>query len=437
MENKAINVIKKYNMITPGDTIVIGLSGGADSCALLHFLSTIRDEYDITLVACHVNHMLRGDEADRDENFVKDLCRKYDVRLFCKHADIAAMSKELHESTETVGRNVRYSFFEEIADGFGAKVATAHTASDQAETVLLNLTRGSGVKGLCGIPAVRGRIIRPLIESTREEIEDYCKDNNITFVTDSTNLENIYTRNRIRHDVIPALQQINPSFESSVIRMSEIMKNTQSYLQESAEKARENAAVKGGYDCVKLIALHKAVFSEFVFLLCSEYGVIPESKHIEMMYEILDKGGSVQIKENIYAICKQGIFRIACLKESTDFSAPFSVDTEINVPGRTIFVKKLFECKDYDAFSLINGDTVPESAVFRFRESGDKFRLPKRNVTKSLKKLFNEYKIPDEQRNNLILLADGSNILWIEGIGANEYCNLSENTNNIISITID
>ncbi len=437
MENKALAAIRKYNMLSIGDSVVVGLSGGADSCALLHFLTTLREDMKLQLYACHVNHMLRDGEADRDENFSRELCEKYDVPFFCLHIDVKSLALQHHESTETAGRNVRYSFFNETAERFGAKIATAHTASDQAETVLLNMTRGCGIKGLCGIPPVRGRIIRPLIEATRKDVELYCKENKLTFVTDSTNLENVYTRNRIRHDVIPALQLINPSFEDTVLRMSETMKSTQLLLHELALKATDEAAVTGGYDAAKLRTLHDAVFSELVFILCCDLNITPEARHIELIRGILVSGGAVQLRENIYAVCKQGIFRIIRKTETTDFSVPFSENISVYAGDRLLSVRKTETISDIPKCCLINADAVPDSAVFRYRKSGDKFCLPKRNVTKLLKKLFNELKIPEERRNSLIVLADGDNILWIEGIGAAQSCLFTENTDIILFLTVD
>lgn len=434
MRAKAIDTIRRYNMLSYGDSVVIGLSGGADSCSLLHLLVSMRDEWDIKLFACHINHNLRGEEADRDEAFVRRLCDETGVKLYCLSVDVAAEAAKRHESTEKVGRDIRYAFFEEIADRYGAKIATAHTASDNAETVLFNMTRGSGVKGLSGIPPVRGRIIRPLIAVTREEIEDYCKANNFNFVTDSTNLTTEYTRNKLRLEVIPVLKGINPSFETGMTRMTEIMRSASELITRLADNALKESEVSGGYLSKKLSELDDTVFSECVFRLCGEYDIVPEAKQIALVRNIVLNGGAVELRGGVYAVNKQGIFRISRSAENEELFVPFSYDLSLDCGGRRLSVSG---GKGSSAKNTLDGDKIPETAVFRHRKSGDSFRLPRRNITKSLKKLFNELKIPDEKRNSLIILADGSNVLWIEGVGASADCLAEKTSANILIISVD
>ncbi len=197
-------------MIDRGDTVVVGVSGGADSVCLLHFLSTIRGEYDIVLKAVHINHGIRGEEAERDEIFVKSLCEKLCVELFTFHRDVPSLAKEFGLGIEECGRRVRYEAFSSLnAD----KIAVAHTSSDNFETVLFNLIRGTSLTGISGIKPKRDKIIRPLINITRSEVEDYCAENELDYIIDSTNLSTEYTRHKIRHNVIPILKSINPSAE--------------------------------------------------------------------------------------------------------------------------------------------------------------------------------------------------------------------------------
>ena len=242
MENKIKETIRKYNMLSKGDTVVVGLSGGADSCALIHFLSSVKDDFSLTLIACHVNHMIRGDEADRDEEFSRNLAIELGAEFRLLKINVPQEAEKRHESIEKTARDIRYDFFEKTAEQYNAKIATAHTASDNVETVLFNLARGSGIKGLCGIPPVRGRIIRPLITVERDEIEKYCRKNELNYVTDSTNLTDEYSRNKLRHKVVPVLKEINPAIEKTITRMTENLICNVKHLDSSAEKLIKSAS---------------------------------------------------------------------------------------------------------------------------------------------------------------------------------------------------
>lgn len=211
------NAVARYNMPLSGRTVAVGVSGGADSMALLHVLLELKDEFGMKIIACHVNHGIRGETADRDEKFVVEACKKLGVEVRVLRADVPGTAKKMHLGVEECGRRIRYDFFNSVADD--VIIATAHTLSDRSETLLLNITRGASVKGLCSIPAVRGNIVRPLIDCTRADIEKYCSDNSIAFVTDETNFEDIYSRNRIRLNVIPELKKLNPSLEKAFLRL--------------------------------------------------------------------------------------------------------------------------------------------------------------------------------------------------------------------------
>ena len=200
MLKKVLAAIEDYGMLGKGSTVTVALSGGADSVALLYCLLELKEQFSLNIRAAHLNHNLRGDESLRDANFVADLCKKLNVDLSLKSADVSSVAKETGESIELAARRVRYDFLNEVSGGI---IATAHTASDSFETMLFNLSRGTAIKGLSGIPPKRDNLIRPLIYCTRADVEEYCKQNNISFVTDSSNLSDDYTRNKIRHNVVP------------------------------------------------------------------------------------------------------------------------------------------------------------------------------------------------------------------------------------------
>ena len=229
---KVINTIEKHKMLNGVRSVAVGLSGGADSMCLINVLLELKSRYNIVIKAVHINHNIRGNEAERDECFVREFCNKMGIELLSFNFDIPSLSKKYNISEEECGRNIRYDCF---AKADCDVVATAHTLSDSVETVVFNLLRGTGSKGLKGIPAKRyPNIIRPLIDCTREEIETYCRNNDISFITDSSNLTDIYKRNYIRHNIIPAFSEINKSALRSIAKTSEIIEEESDFIDGQA-----------------------------------------------------------------------------------------------------------------------------------------------------------------------------------------------------------
>ena len=251
IEKKIEGVIVRWNMLPPGCTVVVGLSGGADSLTLTHFILKYAETRHIHLTAAHINHGLRGKEADGDEDFVSRWCGENRVELKILRADVRALAAEKGEGLEECGRNVRYDFFRSLS-GTNGKIATAHTLSDSTETVLMNLAKGAGMRGLRGIPPVRENIVRPLIGITRAEVEAYCAHYGLHYVTDSTNFEEEYERNKIRLGVIPVLREINPAFESAVFAMTGRLSEDDAYLTSLAREQLAGAVCPGGYGLDRL-----------------------------------------------------------------------------------------------------------------------------------------------------------------------------------------
>jgi tRNA(Ile)-lysidine synthase len=209
---KMINTIEQHNMIQANDRVIVGVSGGADSVALLRALRAVQSNYNLTLIVCHVNHKIRPGAAERDQKFVEELCRELGVECHVKEAHVETLAKEWNMSDEEAGRKVRYDFFNETAGVYG-KIATAHNKNDNAETVMMRFMRGTGLHGLTGIPYQRDNIIRPILDISRDEIEEYLEEIGQTHITDETNLQPIYTRNKIRLNLIPEIQrEFNPNF---------------------------------------------------------------------------------------------------------------------------------------------------------------------------------------------------------------------------------
>lgn len=264
LEEKVLNTVKKYNLIQKGDKIVIGVSGGPDSMTLLDVLNKLKESLEIQIYVAHINHMLR-EEADSETKYVQDFCEKIEVECYIKKIDIEKEAKTQKISTELAGRNARYAFFEEIAQKVGAnKIATAHNANDNAETVLMNVMRGSGISGLKGIEKIREeKFIRPIIECTRKEIEAYCEKNELNPKYDKTNAENIYTRNKIRNLLIPYIQkEFNPNIIESLNRLSTIAEKEDEYFHKNVDKLFEKLQITGDNKDKNTIILKLKEFNE-------------------------------------------------------------------------------------------------------------------------------------------------------------------------------
>lgn len=250
VEEQVYNSIKKYNLIEKGDRIVVGVSGGPDSICLLHVLNSLKEKLHIEIFVAHINHMIR-EEADLETKYVQDFCKKLGIECFIKKIDVEAIAKKEKKGTEETGRNIRYNFFEEILKKVNAnKIATAHNLNDKIETVLLNIIRGSGTVGLKGIEAKRDeKFIRPLIEITREDIEEYCNKNNLDPKYDKTNDETIYRRNKIRNDLIPYIKkEFNPNIIKTIARLSEVATEENDYLDKIIMNSFNDILLENNHD---------------------------------------------------------------------------------------------------------------------------------------------------------------------------------------------
>ena len=286
-------------------TVVCALSGGADSTALLIALKELSDETGFKLGACHLNHGLRGADSDADERFCAELCEKMGVELYRKKVCIKEHI-EKHESLEEAARKVRYGFFEESREHFGENsyIATAHNANDNAETVLFNMIRGTGLKGLCGIPPVRDKIIRPLIYVSRSEIEEFLEERGQTYVTDKTNFSEDITRNRIRLKILPEMMKINPSVLGTISRMTKNLRSDSDLLEEMSEDALKNAKRNNGFETSEIDKQSYPIKSRAIRKILINGGVEPSELRIKTAISLLSK------RSARYNPCKNKFFTI-------------------------------------------------------------------------------------------------------------------------------
>ncbi len=444
MTDKFLKTADEFNMISRGDSVCAAVSGGADSMCLLHLLFTNKDILGITVAAAHVNHCIRGEEADRDEKYVRDYCASFGIPLHVLKTDIPSAAKRDGISTELCARNKRYEFFATLPY---SKIATAHTGSDAVETMLMNLSRGASLHGLCSIPPVRGSIIRPLIRFTRDETERYCRENGISFVTDSTNLTEDCTRNKFRHSVLGLLKNINVSFEQNALRCLSSIRQDEDFLDTVTVEAFEKAYCgSDGSLCAEALAdVHPAIakrvlayyFSDVLRSDC-------ESRHINAFYDSLESGGALTLPSGVTVVNKNG--RIFPIRKKAEFAAsPESVSFSAADGFCGVFGNSKFEVyrsdtvpSDIDIKSpyvaVIDADKISERLTVRTRLPGDSISLADRHCTKTLKKLFCENRVPSEMRSRIPVFADGDRVIFVPGAGLSSDCIASKKTKTFLII---
>ena len=443
MRDKLLSTVRRYAMFAPGEKVAVGVSGGADSMCLLSLLLSCGAELGITLTAVHVNHGIRGQEADRDEAFVTDWCRERGVACIVRRVDIPAVAKETGESTELCARRVRY----EVFDSLGAdRIATAHTGSDSVETMLMNLSRGAGLHGLGGIPPVRGNIVRPLIAFTRSETERYCAEHGVPYVTDSTNLTDEYTRNRFRHRVVAEWETINPAFTANALRCMSLLRQDDEFLRRlAAERFNALFDPASGSLPVRLLAREEACLrGRILTLFCDRFAAGDyEYRHIEGLLTEMARPCSVTLPSGGRLVSDGEVLRFRqreaekekkpeALTVSRDCKEPVSFGNfqlRFSVAALQYPDVKNALCVDYDK-------TEPVLTV-RGRLPGDRIALPRRGCAKTVKKYLNEIAYPPALRDFLPVICDARGVVALAGLTADAARLPDERTKNYLIITTE
>lgn len=404
MLNKLTAFVRRYDMICHGDHIICAVSGGADSMALLWSLYLLKDKLEIRLSAAHFNHHLRGEESDGDEAFVREFCDRFDIPLHVGHAHVTAGEKGL----EAAAREARYNFFATLP----GKIATAHTADDNAETVLLHLLRGTGLKGLGGISPIRGNIIRPMLHVTRQDVLALLKEYCVSYRTDSSNLSDGFLRNRLRHHVMPLLREENPRLAENLSTMALSLREEECLLETVTQQNYTT-------DVQLLRQMPQALRSRCLEAFLVRSGVRePERSHIALAESLVfseKPSANARFPGNVTI---QRKYDTLCALEETEPPKPVLV----NCPGVTELPQWGLRLVCTEAEIVENGkDTftvAPQGNVWvRPRQSGDTIRLA--GGTKTIKKLLIDRKIPASERMRIPVLADDAGVLGIRGIGAN------------------
>ncbi len=402
--------------------ICVALSGGMDSVCLLHAFSVIKNSVRFHLCAVHVNHNLRGVESKRDEEFCVSLCSNMGIPIKIFNIDVEGLKKK-GESIEEAARRLRYDSFEKIDCDF---IATAHNADDSLETFLINFIRGTGLKGLCGIPKIRGRFIRPLLAFSKNDILRYIKENNLDYVTDSSNFEDDYLRNKIRHKIIPEIKSISPSICDVSLRNFQILKSDNDFLEDTAKKCYDSSVKGDKLQISSLKNLNNAILSRVIKNFCSDtVGFSPDKKHTEEIEKIILLGsGRRQLKNGYFAQVKSGVLTIKKINDTS-----FSVETQI-MP-----VKNFYSSAKINNLLLKNAvdyDKIVGKLNVRTRNSNDSIKPVGRGITKKLRKLQSELGIELSLREKMPVAADDKGVIWAYEIGTDERVAVDSKTKNVL-----
>ncbi len=416
--HKIDETVRKYNMLSSGDSVAAGVSGGKDSMLLLYYLLSKREELKLRITVLNVEHGIRGEASKRDSEFVKEFCEKNNLEFRLLEINATAEAKAAGLGVEEYSRNRRYAFFSSLG---ADKIATAHSLSDNVETLLFRLARGTSLSGATGIPPVRDNIIRPLIECTADEIIDACKELEIPYVTDETNSDNEYSRNRIRNLVIPVLKSINPDAESAIGRFISCANEDESCLKALAEGYVDEAL-----SCEKLRGEKPSVIKRAIQLYASSFGITLDEKHLVKVAELIDKRGRYQLKGELFAVSDSETLRFKAISENElDFTVKSDV---VDVSDCNLYKKEFtFSC-DYDKIS--------GNVYVKHRQEGDRITPAGRGCSKSLKKLFNELRIPADERLNVPVICDGEGIIGVYGYTVSERVKKDKDTKRVFLLNV-
>lgn len=443
--------VEQYHMLQEKDHVIIGVSGGADSVCLLFMLRKLQKDMQFQLTAVHIHHGLRGKSADADECYVKKLCEDMGVELYVFHEDVNQYAKEQKLTLEEAGRNVRRRIFEQVCrEKNGTRIALAHHQNDNAETLLWNLSRGCGLRGLGGISPVEGKYIRPLLCLQRREIETFLKQNDVKYCTDETNLEDHYTRNRLRNHVIPYLErEINPQTVAHMSETMEQMRAVWQFVEIEVQKYRELYVKhkKEKNNTVKYLVrddifedVNEIIRSFLIHqLLCETAGHRKdiEQVHVKLVEDLYghQTGRKIMLPYEMWAEkCYDGI-----LLYKVDGPDTESGKNEEN-PGQDVRMRVFERSAETGAFpkktytKWFDYDIIKSTVKIRHKQPGDYITIDKNGGTQSLKKYFTNNKVPREVREKIWLAADGSHILWIIGYRQNQAYQVTDKTRKILEI---
>ena len=461
LEQEVLKIIQQYDLVETGDKIIIGVSGGPDSVCLLHILGKLSSDLNISLFAVHINHMLRGEESNEDERYVTELCSRLSIPLTVKKIDIKKISQEKGISLEEAGREIRYLEFELEAQRHSAeKIAVAHNKNDQAETVLMHIIRGSGLDGLKGMDIKRKKLIRPLLFTERKDIEEYCVQNSLNPRVDSSNLESVYTRNKVRLELIPAIDSIfKTDISKSISKMAVLIKDDSDFIEEQVDSLYRKCITKSeaseiwlNLKILKTIhpAERKRILRNALKSVNFDLKGI-EAVHIDSIVNlVLDgkTGSELHLPSDIRV---KKSYQELCIFIKQEFKKPYNYDIVLIIPGTTSIdgpgirvvaslveksdnIGKFIIIKDNSLIQYFDFDSLKKGITIRNRKEGDIFKPNKSNGKKKIKEYFIDNKIPRDKRDEIPLIANNNEIVWVVGYKISDKFKVTENTKTILKL---
>lgn len=450
IEQKALKFIDENHLIDFGDKILVALSGGADSVFLLSFLLKFKKRFRIKLAAFHLNHKLRGKSADDDEKFCKDFCSENNVPFVSVSNEVKANAKKSKLSIEEAARKIRYQELQKAATKLGCnKIATAHNSSDNVETILLNLFKGAGLKGLSGIPVKRENIIRPILSLTSDEIRKYLVQNKIHFRIDESNLKSDYERNFLRNKIIPELKKrLNPQLEEKISKTSKIISEISLVVEKEIEKLERNAVIKK--DGKVFINLNKFSKRDRNFVGVFLKSLIERNFRIELssanicdLTNLINSqpGKSIYLKEKVSALRERDklvICKNLIDKNNTVFLV--SADEKIELNGTEFSIeevnKKMIKFTNNKFSEFISGDGLGKKFEIRRWREGDKFQPIGMKGTKKLSDFLSDVKISSVDKKDQYVLTNSGKIVWVIGLRLDETFKVTPGTKRIFKLTL-
>ncbi len=457
MIKKVQQTIEKYNLLKKGESVVVALSGGPDSTALLTVLFTIAQKMNLKLIVAHFNHRLRGREADADEKFSRDLAQKMDLHFFSGSMDKKSKKKGI--SPEDFYRRQRYDFLDKVAKDNGAqKIAIGHNMNDQAETVLLNLLRGSGLEGLKGfLPKRDGKIVRPLVEISRQEIISFLEAAGISYRVDKTNKDDVHLRNKIRMQLIPYLKEnYNSKIEENLAQMAAILRNEDEFIKGYTAKMLQSPAIQKGETCVLLkvnlvkkmpVAIRWRLFKTILEDLSPENNGISFA-HVVSLDDLMKKSASGRKVVLPMKLEARREYDDLILEKQKTSSGPVIFKRALVIPGSTYIKEKNLVVKsriikkrniDFGNRDVIylDLDKLHLPVTVRNRREGDWFQPLGMTGRQKLKKYFIDHKILPSRRDEILLFVDKLSVICIETMHLNERVKISPQTNNVLKLEIE
>lgn len=432
----AQKLVSEYDMMDKIKRgVAVAFSGGADSVMLLSFLYELRLRTGVSfpLSAIHVNHCIRGEEADRDEMFCKSFCDSLGVDLVIKRIDVPSLAKEMGKGIEETARHARYSEFSALISGRNdcSYIAVAHNATDNLETVIFNMMRGTGLAGVCGIQPHRDYIIRPLLSVSKRDIETALSKSQIDFVIDSTNLSTEYTRNYIRHEILPRLDHLTSSPELAAFRMTSNLRQDNSFLEGVCFDFLNSSFNEGICDRKELIALHSAILYRVIREMAKRCGSSVENTHVVKICTLLQSGDSFRysLPNGKEFVCERDICMISDSvrgrEAATEYFHPLVIGENFipEIKARMIISREPItkissNVYNFSILGNIRSAIIDSELYVRSRKAGDSYRFGKQ--TRKLKKLFIDKKVPNEIKALIPVICDGSGIVWVPGFGTRD-----------------